>query len=63
MNSDDPETVLHDEGWNEVLAKDNNNHLDLHDLLDGDFMPPLEVSNLSTVFLHIFVRSLCTKCV
>ena len=45
MTSNDPETV-HDEEWFEVLANNNNDHLDL---LDGDFMPPLEVSNLSII--------------
>ena len=40
MTSDDPETELYDEGWCEVLDKDKHD-----DLLDSNFMPPLEVSN------------------
>ena len=47
MTDDDPETELHDEGWHEILVKNsedpNTDHLAC--LLDGDFMPPLEVSN------------------
>ena len=43
MTDDDPETELHDEGWHEILVKNSDDHLAC--LLDGDFMPPLEVSN------------------